>query len=72
MKNLKKFCQKKSIFKKITQQRKNYNKNYKSVRKTKNNNSIYICGNGGSASDAEHLSTEFLVRLRPKVKKKAL
>ena len=31
----------------------------------KNNKKIFICGNGGSASDAEHLSTEFLVRLRP-------
>ena len=40
------------------------------VKTLKNNNSIYICGNGGSASDAEHLSTEFLVRLRPKVKRK--
>ena len=27
----------------------------------------FLCGNGGSASDAEHLSTEFLVRLRPKI-----
>ncbi len=40
------------------------------VKTLKNGNSIYICGNGGSASDAEHLSTEFLVRLRPKVNRK--
>ena len=31
-----------------------------------NNNRIFICGNGGSAADAQHLSTEFLVRLNPK------
>ncbi len=37
----------------------------------KNNNKIFICGNGGSASDAEHLSTEFLVRLRPNVNRRA-
>ena len=36
-----------------------------------NKNKIYICGNGGSASDAEHLSTEFLVRLRPKINRKS-
>ena len=40
------------------------------VKTLKNKNSIYICGNGGSASDAEHLSTEFLVRLKPKVNRK--
>ena len=28
-------------------------------------NKIFICGNGGSASEAEHLSAEFLVRLKP-------
>lgn len=28
---------------------------------------ILICGNGGSAADAQHLSAEFLVRLRPNV-----
>lgn len=40
------------------------------VKTLESGNSIYICGNGGSASDAEHLSTEFLVRLRPKVNRK--
>ena len=28
---------------------------------------IFLCGNGGSAADAQHLAAEFLVRLRPKV-----
>ena len=27
---------------------------------------ILLCGNGGSAADAQHLSAEFLVRLDPK------
>lgn len=32
---------------------------------------ILICGNGGSAADAEHLAAEFLVRLRPKINRKS-
>ncbi|MCK5812940.1 MAG: SIS domain-containing protein [Cocleimonas sp.] len=28
----------------------------------KNNNKILLCGNGGSASDCQHLATEFMVR----------
>ena len=31
---------------------------------------IWICGNGGSAADAQHLSAEFLVRLRSKINRK--
>jgi D-sedoheptulose 7-phosphate isomerase len=30
---------------------------------------IMICGNGGSAADAQHLAAEFIVRLRPKIKR---
>ena len=33
---------------------------------------ILLCGNGGSAADAQHLATEFLVRLRPHINRKAL
>ena len=33
-------------------------------------NKIYICGNGGSAADAQHLAAEFLIRLRPKINRK--
>ncbi len=33
---------------------------------------IFICGNGGSASDAQHLAAEYLVRLRPKVNRQPL
>ncbi len=30
-----------------------------------NGNKIMLCGNGGSAADAQHLAAEMLVRLRP-------
>ena len=33
---------------------------------------LLICGNGGSAADAQHLAAEFLIRLRPKVNRKPL
>lgn len=36
------------------------------------NNKIMICGNGGSAADAQHLAAEFLVRLRPKINRQPL
>ncbi len=32
-----------------------------------NKGKILLCGNGGSAADAQHLAAELLVRLRPKV-----
>ncbi len=37
-----------------------------------NGGKIMICGNGGSAADAQHLAAEFIVRLRPKVNRKAI
>ena len=37
---------------------------YSSLKK---GNKILICGNGGSAADAQHLAAEFIVRLRPHV-----
>ena len=36
----------------------------------KSGNKIMICGNGGSADDAQHLSAEFLVRLKPGINRK--
>ena len=36
-------------------------------RTLKQKKKIFICGNGGSASQAEHFSTEFLVRLNKNV-----
>lgn len=35
------------------------------AKSIKNGGKILICGNGGSAADAQHLAAEFLVRLRP-------
>ena len=36
----------------------------------KKGNKILICGNGGSAADAQHLSAEFLIRLNAKINRK--
>jgi D-sedoheptulose 7-phosphate isomerase len=35
------------------------------VAAIKNGNKIMLCGNGGSAADAQHLAAEMLIRLRP-------
>ena len=40
------------------------------TKKMKNNGKLLICGNGGSAADAQHLAAEFLVRLNPKKNRK--
>lgn len=32
-----------------------------------NGGKIFLCGNGGSAADAQHLAAEFLIRLRPNI-----
>ena len=31
-----------------------------------------LCGNGGSAADAQHLAAEFLIRLRPNINRKPI
>ncbi len=31
---------------------------------------VFLCGNGGSAADAQHLSAEFLIRLRPNINRR--
>ena len=36
----------------------------------RNGGKVFICGNGGSAADAQHLAAEFLVRLRPNINRK--
>ena len=38
----------------------------------KKNNKLLLCGNGGSAADAQHLAAEFLVRLNPKINRKPI
>jgi D-sedoheptulose 7-phosphate isomerase len=35
------------------------------VNSIQNGNKLMLCGNGGSAADAQHLAAEMLVRLRP-------
>ncbi len=37
-----------------------------------NGGKVFLCGNGGSAADAEHLAAEFIVRLRPKFNRKSV
>ena len=46
---------------------KSINKIYITLKK---GGKIFICGNGGSAADAQHLSAEFLVRLNPNINRK--
>jgi len=41
-------------------------------KKIKMGGKLLLCGNGGSASDAQHLAAEYLVRLRPKVNREPL
>ncbi len=36
-------------------------------KKLSDGGKIFLCGNGGSAADAQHLAAEFMVRLNPKV-----
>lgn len=33
---------------------------------------ILLCGNGGSAADAQHLAAEFVIRLNPKIQRPAI
>ena len=37
-----------------------------------NGNKILLCGNGGSAADAQHLAAELLIRLRPEITRQTL
>ncbi|MCX6121717.1 MAG: D-sedoheptulose 7-phosphate isomerase [Ignavibacteriales bacterium] len=37
-----------------------------------NKKKVLLCGNGGSAADAQHLATEFVIRLSPHIKRPAL
>ena len=38
----------------------------------KSGGKLILCGNGGSAADAQHLAAEFLVRLRPNINRMPL
>jgi len=49
------------------------NKSIKIMTKViQNGGKVMLCGNGGSAADAQHLAAEFLIRLRPKVNRNPL
>lgn len=37
-----------------------------------NKKKVMLCGNGGSAADAQHLATEFVIRLSPTIKRPGL
>jgi D-sedoheptulose 7-phosphate isomerase len=37
-----------------------------------NGNTLFLCGNGGSLADAQHLAAELLVRLTPQVNRQSL
>tara|TARA_B100000282_G_C31654129_1_gene454444 strand:- start:201 stop:788 length:588 start_codon:yes stop_codon:yes gene_type:complete len=56
--------------------RKNINKIYKISKKIseklKSGGKLLLCGNGGSAADAQHLAAEFLVRLTPNKNRKPI
>ena len=41
-------------------------------KKLQNGGKLLLCGNGGSAADAQHLAAEFLVRLRPNINRRAI
>lgn len=42
------------------------------VKALKHGNKLLFCGNGGSAAEAQHIATEFVVRLTAKRKRRAL
>ena len=44
----------------------------KKAKSIKSGGKIMLCGNGGSAADAQHLAAEFLIRLRPHVNRKPI
>jgi len=42
------------------------------VRSILGGNKLMLCGNGGSAADAQHLAAEMLIRLRPKYNRRGI
>ena len=54
------------VIKSIHNQKENIEKIIKIIfKKIQQGGKLLICGNGGSAADAQHLAAEFLIRLRP-------
>ena len=61
------------VRKKLIDLKKNINKAIELIfNAIKANKKIYICGNGGSAAEAQHFAAEFLVRLNPSINRKPL
>ncbi len=61
-----------SLLKQIQSQEKEIDRIIKLITYAlKKNKKVMICGNGGSAAEAQHLAAEFVVRLNPKVNRKA-
>ena len=61
------------VKKKLTSSSKEIIKAINLIHKSlKSGGKIMLCGNGGSAADAQHLAAEFLVRLRPGVNRKPI
>ncbi len=58
----------KKIFSLKNEIEKSINLIFKTIKSKKK---ILICGNGGSAAEAQHLAAEFLVRLNPKINRKS-
>ena len=42
------------------------------IKAFNNKKKVLLCGNGGSAADAQHLAAEFVIRLSPKIKRPGL
>jgi D-sedoheptulose 7-phosphate isomerase len=42
------------------------------IRALNDKKKVLLCGNGGSAADAQHLATEFVIRLNPSLQRPAL
>ena len=70
---LKNISEHNAIFSKLHDQVTNLNKIIKLINKKLNlGGKILLCGNGGSAADAQHLAAEFLIRLRPNVNRRPI
>lgn len=62
-----------SLKKKLIENKNDIKNSIKLIYKTiKSGGKVFLCGNGGSAADAQHLAAELVVRLRPNVNRKGL
>ena len=62
-----------SLKKKLIENKDDIKNSIKLIYKTiKSGGKVFLCGNGGSAADAQHLAAELVVRLRPNINRKGL